>query len=220
MSENQDNFIAELLNIKKSLDNNKDLNKEDLKKLEKLFYDLLFLRTIDELVSENNKNTFEDDNFKEQVKTKFKNIIEELKKNPSTPNINENGYVINLVDKGKNSNKWAAKILNYDYSFNVEEIQELLTQKLPDGKTIKSLTDDNYLKELIEEISKQPQQPQQQGGKKSKKSSKTMKMKKDGKRKGNEWTKLVTKTYKANHKKDKEYTFKQAIQDARKMYKK
>ena len=55
-----------------------------------------------------------------------------------------------------------------------------------------------------------------QGG--SKKCPKTMK--KGGKRKGNNWTKLVTRTYKTNHKKDKNYSFKQAIQDARKVYKK
>jgi hypothetical protein len=54
---------------------------------------------------------------------------------------------------------------------------------------------------------------QTQGGKKQKRTQKA------GKRKGNEWTKLVTKTYKTNHKRNKEYTFKQAIQDSRKLYK-
>ena len=55
-----------------------------------------------------------------------------------------------------------------------------------------------------------------QGGKK--RTCKTVK--KGGKRKGNEWTKLVTKTYKTNHKRNKDYTFKQAIKDSRKLYKK
>jgi hypothetical protein len=54
------------------------------------------------------------------------------------------------------------------------------------------------------------------GGKKNR--AKTVK--KGGKRKGNAWTKLVTKTYKSNHKKNKNYSFKQAIQDSRKIYKK
>ena len=50
------------------------------------------------------------------------------------------------------------------------------------------------------------------GGKKSKRTTK--------KRGGNDWTRLVTKTFKDNKKKNKNYTFKQAILDAKKVYKK
>jgi hypothetical protein len=53
------------------------------------------------------------------------------------------------------------------------------------------------------------------GGKRRKTAKKS-----GGKRKGNAWTKLVTKTFKDNRKTNKNYTFKQAIQDARKVYKK
>ena len=40
------------------------------------------------------------------------------------------------------------------------------------------------------------------------------------KRRGNDWTRLVTKTFRDNRKKNKNYTFKQAILDAKKVYKK
>ena len=69
-----------------------------------------------------------------------------------------------------------------------------------------------------EENKEQQEQEKEQQNQEGGKHKKTVK--KGGKRKGNEWTKLVTKTYKANHKKDKNYSFKQAIQDARKLYKK
>ena len=49
------------------------------------------------------------------------------------------------------------------------------------------------------------------GGKKSRKTKK---------RTGNDWTRLVTKTFRKNKKSDKNYTFKQAILDSKKIYKK
>lgn len=45
------------------------------------------------------------------------------------------------------------------------------------------------------------------------------KKRKTKKRKGNDWTRLVTETYKKN-KHQKNYTFKKAIKDAKKVYKK
>ena len=53
------------------------------------------------------------------------------------------------------------------------------------------------------------------GGKKSK-----SEVKKGGKGKGNKWIRLVTQTYKKNKRRNKNYTFKQAIKEAKQLYKK
>ena len=49
---------------------------------------------------------------------------------------------------------------------------------------------------------------------------KTAKVSKGGKRKSTAWTKLVAKTYKMHHKKNKNYSLGDAMKDARKVYKK
>lgn len=72
---------------------------------------------------------------------------------------------------------------------------------------LRANTDIKQQEEKDKMISKVPS-----GGKKSKRTTK--------KRGGNDWTRLVTKTFKDNKKKNKNYTFKQAILDAKKVYKK
>jgi len=49
---------------------------------------------------------------------------------------------------------------------------------------------------------------------------KTAKVSKGGKKKSTAWTKLVAKTYKMHHKKNKSYSLGDAMRDARKVYKK
>lgn len=82
----------------------------------------------------------------------------------------------------------------------------------------KSQTNQNTdVAEFINENGKWVRNPKYvgKGGKGSRKSRKTAK-----KRKGNHWTRLVTKTYRKNKKSNKNYSFKQAIMDAKKIYKK
>jgi hypothetical protein len=67
-------------------------------------------------------------------------------------------------------------------------------------------------KNLVEEQVTEPVTVTDLGGKKAKRTTK--------KRKGNKWTHLVTVTFRNNKKKNKNYTFKQAILDAKKVYKK
>ena len=93
---------------------------------------------------------------------------------------------------------------------NPEDIESVLKEerdaliKLKEEKLKQSTGADN---DVIE-----PTPPPTTAGKKAKRTTK--------KRGGNDWTRLVTKTFKDNKKKNKSYTFKQAILDAKKVYKK
>jgi hypothetical protein len=126
------------------------------------------------------------------------------------------------------------------YTLNNEDVVKVEDEKI-DNKTYKKFTHEDNIyyfedpvfnetdetdetEKIVDATTKKPVAPEAPeaeqeatGGKRRRTSKKQVK---GGKRKGNEWTKLVTKTYKTNHKKNKSYTFKNAIQDARKVYKK
>jgi len=96
------------------------------------------------------------------------------------------------------------------------ESKQQLEGELTDLETLKKekLKQATGVDSEVTETSPSPpsEPPVTTGGKKSKRTTK--------KRKGNDWTRLVTKTFKDNKKKNKNYTFKQAILDAKKVYKK
>lgn len=92
---------------------------------------------------------------------------------------------------------------------NQKNEEETLKQKEEEEKRQNDMVD--IIKRAQDDIKEKPLQPSE-GGKKAKRTTK--------KRGGNDWTRLVTKTFKDNRKKNKSYTFKQAILDAKKVYKK